>query len=213
MAALPEHEAMQVFEDAGIPVARHELVGDADAAVAAADDLGYPVVLKVDSADVQHKTDIGAVMTAHDEEEVRKRYQLVMDNVQAAAPDADIEGMLVEEHLDGHEMIVGVNQDEEFGPVVMFGLGGIFVEILHDVNFRAVPLQERDAWELIDEMDARALLDGVRGEAAADIDAVVDVLLAVSDLVEQEPVEELDINPLFVNSDGAFAADALVKMG
>ncbi|MDY6766242.1 MAG: acetate--CoA ligase family protein, partial [Candidatus Nanohaloarchaea archaeon] len=133
-------------------------------------------------------------------------------NVEQAMPDADIEGVLVEEHLEGHEMIVGVNQDPEFGPVVMFGLGGIFVEILHDVNFRAIPLQERDAHELVDEMQARPLLDGVRGQDAADIDAIVDVLLAVSDLVEDEPVQELDINPLFVSADGAYAADALVKL-
>ncbi len=212
MRSLPEHEAMALFEDAGIPVAAHELVHDVDAAVAAADEFGYPVVLKIDSADVQHKTDIGAVMTAHDEEEVRKRYQLVTGNVRAAVPDAEVEGVLVEEHLDGHEMIVGVNEDPEFGMVVMFGLGGIFVEILHDVNFRAVPLTERDARELVDEMQARPLLDGVRGDDPADIDAVVDVLLAVSDLVQEEPIKELDINPLFVNADGAYAADALVTM-
>ncbi|MDY6769422.1 MAG: acetate--CoA ligase family protein [Candidatus Nanohaloarchaea archaeon] len=212
MDALTEHEGLGVFSDAGIPVAEHALVEDADGAAAAAAELGYPVVLKVDSADVQHKTDMGAVMTAHDEEEVRKRFDLVMRNVEEAAPDADIEGVLVQEHLDGHEMIVGVNRDEEFGPVVMFGLGGIFVEILHDVNFRALPLAERDARELVDEMRARALLDGVRGDPPADIDAVVDVLLAVSDLVEDQPVAELDINPLFVNADGAVAADALVVM-
>ncbi|MFB6295062.1 MAG: acetate--CoA ligase family protein [Candidatus Nanohaloarchaea archaeon] len=212
MPPLPEHEAMELFEDAGIPVAAHQLVDSRAAAVDAADAIGYPVVLKIDSADVQHKTDIGAVMTAHDAEEVEKRYQLIMGNVEAAAPDADVEGVIVEEHIDGHEMIVGVNEDPEFGMVVMFGLGGIFVEILHDVNFRAVPLSERDARELVDEMQARPLLDGVRGEDPADIDAVVDVLLAVSDLVQEKPVTELDINPLFVNADGAVAADALVEL-
>ncbi len=212
MGAMSEHEGLELFAEAGIPVADHRLVEDAEAAVAAAEDLGYPVILKIDSADVQHKTDIGAVMTAHDAEEVRKRVGLITDNVEAAAPGADTEGILVQEHLDGHEMIVGVNRDDEFGPVVMFGLGGIFVEILHDVNFRAIPITERDARELIDEMTARELLDGVRGQEPVDIDAVVDTLLAVSDLVEAEPIVELDINPLFVNADGAYAADALVKM-
>ncbi|MDY6774107.1 MAG: acetate--CoA ligase family protein [Candidatus Nanohaloarchaea archaeon] len=109
-------------------------------------------------------------------------------------------------------MIVGVNQDEDFGPVIMFGLGGIFVEILRDVNFRAVPIEEEDARELIEEMESKELLEGVRGEEPVDKEAIVEVLLKVSDLVEDEPVEELDINPLFVNPDGAYAADALVKL-
>ncbi|MFB6265696.1 MAG: acetate--CoA ligase family protein [Candidatus Nanohaloarchaea archaeon] len=212
MEVLSEHEAMELFEDAGIPVAGYRLAEDEQEAVEAAEQLGYPVVLKIDSSEVQHKTDIGAVMTAHDEEEVRKRFSLVRGNVEKEVPGADVEGVLVEERLQGHEMIVGVNRDEEFGPVIMFGLGGIFVEILHDVNFRAVPIEERDARELIGEMKTEELLNGVRGEEPVDRDAITDVLMKVSELVESRPIEELDINPLFVNSEGAYAADALVKL-
>ncbi|MFB6076696.1 MAG: acetate--CoA ligase family protein [Candidatus Nanohaloarchaea archaeon] len=210
---LTEYEAKQVFADAGIPVVREELVEDVDGAVEAAEDIGYPVILKVDAAAVQHKTDIGAVQEAHDAEEVRKRYDLIMDNVHEAHPDADIHGVLVEETLDGHEMIVGVNRDPEFGPVLMFGLGGIFVEVLRDVNFRTIPITERDARALIDEMESSELLDGVRGEDPVDTDAIVDVLLAVSDLVEaHDEISELDINPLFVSAAGAVAADALIEV-
>ncbi|MCJ7478698.1 MAG: acetate--CoA ligase family protein [Candidatus Nanohaloarchaeota archaeon QJJ-7] len=212
METLSEHEAMQLFQNEGIPVAEHRLATDEDEAVEAAGDIGYPVFLKIDSGEVQHKTDIGAVMTAHDEEEVRKRFSLVRGNVEKAIPGADVEGILVEEKLEGHEMIVGVNRDAEFGPVIMFGLGGIFVEILRDVNFRAVPIEERDARELVEDMESKKLLEGVRGQEPVDKDAIVDVLLKVSDLVESHPIEELDINPLFVNSEGAYAADALVKM-
>jgi len=212
MGALNEHAALELFEDSGIPVAGHRLAESAAEAVEAAEGFGYPVVLKVDSSDVQHKTDVGAVMTAHDEEEVEKRYQMILDNVEGKLPGADVEGVLIQEHLEGHEMIVGVNRDPEFGSVLMFGLGGIFVEILRDVNFRAVPIEERDARELIEEMGSKKLLEGLRGEKPVDKDAIVDVLLKVSELVEEEPVKELDINPLFVSPEGAYAADALVVM-
>ncbi len=210
---LSEHEAKAAFRDAGIPVVTGELVTSVDEAVAAAADIGFPVILKADSRDIQHKTDIGAVQQAHDAEEVRKRYDLIMNNVEEHQPDAAVDGILVEEMLDGHEMIVGVSVDPEFGHVLMFGLGGIFVEVLRDVNFRTIPVSERDARDLIDEMESRPLLEGVRGEEPVDVDSIVDVLLAVSDLVDGHPeIAELDINPLFVSSDGAVAADAVIRV-
>lgn len=210
---LRESEAKEVLADAGVPVVREELATSADEAVDYADEIGYPVILKVDSRDVQHKTDIGAVQVAYDAEEVEKRYGIIMDNVEQHQPDAEVHGVLVEEELDGHELIVGVNRDPDFGPVLMMGLGGIFVEVLKDVHFRVIPLDEVDARELIDEMKTRALLDGVRGEEPTDIDAIVDVLMAVSRLVDEHPeIAELDINPLFVDSEGATAADALIRV-
>lgn len=212
METLSEHEAMQLFQDADIPVAEHRLVQDEAGAVDAAREIGFPVVLKADSSAIQHKTDIDAVMTAHDDEEVRRRYHRITENVNQHAPDAELEGVLVEERLEGQEMIAGVNRDPEFGPVVMFGLGGIFVEILHDVTFRAVPLERNDAVEMIEELTSKAILEGVRGKEPADKNAVVDVLLNISSLIEQRPdIAELDINPLFVNHSGAYAADALVR--
>lgn len=208
---ISEHAAKQILAEAGVPTVDEELVDSADDAVAAAERLGYPVILKVDSADVQHKTDIGGVMDAHTADEVRDRYERVVANTKKHHPDADINGVLVEQQLDGHELIVGVNRDPDFGHVIMFGLGGIFVEVLRDVHFRVVPITRDDARDLIDEMQTRGLLEGVRGEAPADLASIVDVLVTVSEFVDAHPqIKELDINPLFVDSQGAVAADALL---
>lgn len=210
---LSEHEAKQVLSDADIPVVQEHLAADVEEAVQYANDIGYPVIMKVDSRDIQHKSDIGAVTDAHDEEEIRKRYDLLMDNVEAHAPDATVNGVLVGEMLSGQELIVGVNRDPDFGHVIMFGLGGVFVEVLHDVQFRSIPITQYDAHQMVDGMKTRELLDGVRGDDPVDIDAIIDVLLAVSDLVEEQPeIMELDINPLFAHDQGAVAADALIRV-
>lgn len=210
---LTEYEAKEVLRNAGIPTVREHRATTADEAVTYADRIGYPVMMKVDSRDVQHKSDIGAVTDAHDAEEVRKRYDHIRQNVTAHNPEADIEGVLIEEKVSGKELIVGVNTDPDFGKVIMFGLGGIFVEVLHDVHFRAIPITEADAQDLIDQMATRELLDGVRGEPPVDKAGIVDVLLHVSQLIEEHPeITELDINPLFVNEDGAVAADALIEV-
>lgn len=211
---ISEYEAKQLLQEHDIPVVEERLVDSVDGAVAAAEAIGFPVMLKVDSRDVQHKTDIGAVMTAHDPEEVEKRYRRVLDAVDEHAPDATVDGVLVEQKLEGQEMIVGVNVDPDFGHVLMFGLGGIFVEILEDVQFRAVPITPYDAERMIADLEAGTILDGVRGAKPADKQAIVDVLLNVSELVEAEPrIQELDINPLFVSHTGAVAADALIRVG
>ncbi len=210
---LSEHEAKQVLADAGIPVVEEQLAADVDEAVQFADRVGYPVILKVDSRDIQHKSDIGAVTDAHDADEVRKRYDILMENVDDHAPDADVNGVLVGEMLSGRELIVGVNTDPDFGHVIMFGLGGVFVEVLHDVQFRSIPITPYDAEQLIDGMKTRELLDGIRGENPADIDALIDILLDVSALIEDHPeIVELDINPLFANENGVVAADALIRV-
>lgn len=211
---LSEHEAKQVLAEAGIPVVDGYLAADADEAVDHAEDLGFPVILKADSPDIQHKSDIGAVMDAHTVDEVRQRYDRIMENVAAEQPDADVNGVRVEEQADGVELIVGVHEDPDFGHVIMFGLGGVFVEVLHDVHFRAVPLTGYDARELVAGMETHELLEDVRGRGAVDEEAVVEVLLTVSAFVEQHPdVVEMDINPLFASPDGVVAADALLEVG
>lgn len=208
---LSEYEAKQVLDDAGISVVEAYLAADPDEAVAYADRLGYPVMLKADSRDIQHKSDIGAVKDAHDEDEVRTRHQVIMDNV--ADQYAELNGILVEEHAAGQELIIGVHRDPDFGHVIMFGLGGIFVEVLRDVHFRALPITRDDAEDLIREMETRELLDGIRGQEPVDTGAIIDMLLAVSDLVTEHPnIAELDINPLFADADGAVAADALIRV-
>ncbi len=210
---LSEYDAKQVLANAGIPTVREQQATSVDQAVTYADQLGYPVVLKVDSADIQHKSDIGAVKDAHDEDEVRKRYQLIQDNATAHKPDATINSILVEEHVSGTELIVGVQKDPDFGHVIMFGIGGIFVEVLHDVTFRALPITEHDAMDMLHDLRSAELLDGVRGNPPVDKAELIDVLLHVSDLIDEHPeITELDINPLFADDTGVVAADAVITV-
>jgi acetyltransferase len=211
--ALSEYDAKQVLRDAGIPTVMEQRATSVDEAVEYADEIGYPVILKIDSADIQHKSDIGAVMDAHDADAVRTRYDHIRQNVDENAPDAAINGMLVEEKVEGTELIVGVQHDPDFGHVVMVGIGGIFVETLNDVTFRAIPITRQDAAAMLDDLRATELLDGVRGNSPVDQDALIDVLVQVSRLVEDHPtIRELDINPLFADADGAVAADALITL-
>lgn len=210
---LSEFESKKLLKEAGIPTVEERLAQSPEEAVEYAKEIGFPVMMKVNSRDVQHKSDIGAVKDANDEEEVRKRYGIIEENVRKHKEDAEIEGILIEEKLEGRETIVGVSRDPVFGPVIMFGMGGIFVEVLRDVNFRVLPIEEMDARDLIEDMKTKEILEGVRGEEAVNKEAIVDVLMKISDLVEEKPnIEELDINPLFVNEGGAVAADALIRV-
>lgn len=209
-----EYEAKQVLAAYGIPVTREEMVGSAEEAVAAARRIGFPVALKIQSPDIPHKTEAGGIrLNLRTEADVREAYEAVMHNAEAYAPQAAIAGVLVQEMLAGGvEVIVGVVRDPVFGPCVMFGLGGIFVEALQDVSFRMAPLAAADAEEMIREVKARRVLEGMRGKPAADIGALIDVILKVSQLAVDfaDEITELDINPLLVFPQGAYVADALI---
>jgi acyl-CoA synthetase (NDP forming) len=213
---LTEIESKQVLAAAGIPVAEAKLAASADEAAKAADEAGYPVVLKIVSPEVTHKSDVGGVKVGlEDEAAVRAAFDEIVAAVKAKQPDAKIEGVAVQ-HMarPGTEVIVGMSKDPQFGPVLMFGLGGIFVEVLKDVAFRIVPLEERDARQMIDDIKGRAVLDGVRGGEAADIGALAGLLINVSEFVEANPqIEELDLNPVFAYADGAIAVDARIVIG
>jgi len=215
-SVLTEIESKQVLAAAGIPVAEARLAATADEAAKVAADVGYPVVLKIMSPDVTHKSDVGGVKVGlADEAAVRAAFDEIVAAVTARQPDARIEGVAVQ-HMarPGTEVIVGMSKDPQFGPVLMFGLGGIFVEVLKDVAFRIVPLQPRDAKQMIDEIKGRAVLDGVRGGEAADVSALADLLLKLSAFVEANPrVEELDLNPVFAYKDGVIAVDARIVIG
>lgn len=211
---LTEYEAKRALAAYGIPVTREELAHSADEAAACAHRIGFPVALKVQSADIPHKTEAGGIMLALPAEaEVRKAYARVMDNARAHAPDAVISGVLVQEMLpEGLEVIVGVTRDPVFGPCLMCGLGGIFVEVLQDASFRVAPLAAGDAEEMIRELKAFPVFQGLRGKPAADINALIDVILKVSQLAVDfaDEIEELDINPLMVYPTGLCVADALI---
>ncbi len=212
-SVLTEIESKQILVAAGIPVAEATLATSADDAAKAAAKTGFPVVLKIVSPDVTHKSDVGGVKIGlEDELAVRAAYNDIVAAVKERQPKARIEGVAVQSMArPGTEVIVGMSKDPQFGPVLMFGLGGIFVEILKDVAFRIVPLEERDAREMIDEIKGRAILDGVRGGEPADTGALASLLLKLSAFAEANPqVEELDLNPVFAYKDGCIAVDARI---
>jgi acetyltransferase len=167
--------------------------------------MGYPVAIKVASPDILHKSDIGGVkLNIGDATAVRDTFDLLVYRATRYMPDAQIWGCQIQQMVQGqHEVIIGMNNDPQFGPLVMFGLGGIYVEALRDVTFRIAPFSRREAEEMITEIRAYSLLRGVRGEPPADTAAIVDALLRVSQLVTEFPeIVEMDINPLIVREAG-----------
>ena len=210
---LNEIEAKELLHDAGIPVAQTVLTTTEEEARTQAEKLGFPVVLKIVSPDISHKSDIGGVRVGLDDgAAVTAAFNEIIANANNAVPDASITGIAVQRMAPaGTEVIVGMTTDPQFGPVIMFGLGGIMVEVLKDVSFRVVPLAERDAAQMIDEIKGKAILDGVRGQPAADKAAIKRAILKVAEFVERNPdVRELDLNPMLVYPDGAIAVDARI---
>ena len=210
---LLEPEAIQLLAQYGIPYPKQELAHNADEAGRFAERIGCPVVLKVVSPDVLHKSDAGGVMVnLTSAAAVHDGYASMMKTVLSKALGAKIDGALVVQQApQGLEVIVGAIDDVTFGPTLMFGLGGIFTEILKDVAFRVAPIERRDAEEMIQEIKAYKLLTGVRGQAPRDIPALVELLLSVSRLLTEHPeIKELDLNPIRLYEKGLMALDARV---
>lgn len=194
-------EARDILEAYGIRIPASKLATSADEAVEIAEGIGYPLVMKIASPDILHKTDIGGVkLGLADATDVRDAFDLLVYRATRYMPDAEIWGCLVQEMVrGGKEVIVGMNCDPQFGPLMMFGLGGIYVEALKDVAFRIAPFSRQEAQEMIAEIRAYSLLKGVRGERPSDTEAIVDTLLRLSQLVTDFPeIMEMDINPLIV---------------
>jgi len=214
---LTEYEASKLLEESGIPMAGGFLVKSPEEAIVSASKLGYPVVMKVMSPDILHKSDAGCVKVGiKDEDELRKAYEELMRNAKRYKNDAEIHGILVQKMAEkGLETILGVIKDQQFGHVVMFGLGGIFVEVLRDVSFRVTPLRRSDAKEMIDELRTSKILYGIRGRPPYDVDFLVEVILRLSEFVETHPeIVELDINPFVVyeKGKGGIGLDALIRI-
>jgi len=213
--ALSEWRSKQILEAYGIPVTKEILARSPEEALAAAKQIGYPVAMKIMSPDLLHKSDIGGVLlNIADAPAVEKAYRDLLERAANQRPDAAIEGVLVQEMLKpGLEMIIGIKKDPVFGPAIVLGLGGVFVEVLKDVSTRVAPLREEDARAMLEELKGRALLEGARGSLPRDKDALVEVLVKVSRLAYEmeDLIQEMDINPLIVQArgDGAVAADAL----
>jgi acetyl-CoA synthetase (ADP-forming) len=208
-----EHEAKALCNLYDMPVTKISVAGSEEEAVKAAEEIGYPIVLKIVSPQVLHKSDAGGVLVnMKNEEDVRNGYNTILKNVKTHVPTAEITGILVQEMApNGTEVIIGSTKDPTFGPTIMFGLGGIFVEILKDVSFRIIPINRTDAEDMVKEIKAYKILEGVRGNPPSDVKAILDILMATSRmLIDCPEVSELDMNPLIVYEKGAKIVDARI---
>jgi acyl-CoA synthetase (NDP forming) len=210
---LTEIESKQLMAEAGIPVVETKLAGTEAEAIARSQEIGFPVALKIVSPDVVHKSDSGGVrLGLESATEVSTAYSEIMAAAEKASPGAAIHGVSVQKMArSGVEVVIGMSKDLQFGPVLMFGLGGIFVEVLKDVSFRIVPLTERDAKQMIREIKGFPVLEGYRGQEPANLPLLENILLKLSDFVDGNPeIRELDLNPIFAYRDAAVAVDARV---
>ena len=217
---LYEHEAKKLFALFDMPVTKIHVAETEDDAVEAAERIGYPIVLKIVSPQILHKSDAGGVkVNLKTEDDVKTAFDEIMANAKKYGEkkgiDVDLSrGVFISQFADvGTEVIIGVTRDPQFGHAIMFGLGGIFVEVLKDVTFRLIPFTETDAREMVSEIKAAKILDGVRGQAPRDVDALVQVMMGVSKMVSENPeISELDCNPTFVydKGKGALVVDARI---
>jgi acetyl-CoA synthetase (ADP-forming) len=210
---LLETEAKTICAEYGIGVPKFDLAKSETEAALQADKIGYPVVLKIVSPDIIHKSDAGGVLVnLKNATDVASGYRKIIENANKYKADAKIVGILVQEMApQSTEVIVGAIKDPQFGQTVMFGLGGIFVELLKDVNFRVAPLTTEDAKEMITQLKAYPLLKGYRNTSPADIDALVEILCCTSRLVmDNSEIKELDLNPVMAYPKGAKVVDARI---
>jgi len=210
---LTEFESKKFLKQTGIPVIETRLARTLKESVLLSQKMGFPVALKIASPDIVHKSDSGGVrLSLNNASEVRAAYREIMDGVQEKNPSASIQGVSVQKMAKpGTEVIVGTSKDPQFGPVIMFGLGGIFVEVLKDVSFRIIPLGQKDALEMIEEIKGYPLLQGYRGKESVDIPALTEIILKISRVMEENPeIKELEINPIIAYKKGALAVDARI---
>jgi acyl-CoA synthetase (NDP forming) len=212
---LLENEARELLRLHGAPVSRSRLAKTADDAAEAAASMNGAVAMKVVSPDILHKSEAGGVkLNLRTEREVRKAFSDILRSAKKHSPDAEIRGCLVSPMASpGAEVIIGTKIDEQFGPVIMFGLGGILVEVIRDVSFRVLPISRRAARKMIAEPRTAKILEGIRGKPPLDKDALCSLLLTVSEVVESYPeIREMDLNPVIVHERGASVVDARILL-
>ncbi len=210
---LTEVESNELLSEAGITITEARLATSKEEAISISRQLGFPVAMKIASPDIIHKSEAGGVrLGLRTARQVRQAFDEVLADSTQKHPGAVVDGVSVQKMAQpGIEVIVGLSKDAQFGPVLMFGLGGIFVEVIKDVSFRIIPLTRRDAREMIGEVKGYPLLKGYRGQTAADIPYLEELLLKLSHFVEQHPeIKELDLNPIFAYSHGATVVDARI---
>jgi acetyltransferase len=208
-----EHEAKNLLERHGAPVSMDQVATSADDAVRIARDIDAAVVLKIVSPDILHKSDAGGVhINLKMEAEIRQAYDRILKNAQQFNPEADVRGVLVSRMAPvGVEVIIGTKIDDQFGPIIMYGLGGIMVELLKDVAFRVLPLSRTAAGKMIRETQSFPILNGARGNPLYDQKSLVKLLLLCSELIEAYPeIEEMDLNPVIVHQEGLSIVDARI---
>jgi len=206
-------ESEKFCEKYGVKFGASGVAHNEDEAVNIAKKIGYPVVMKIVSKDIVHKSEAKAVKTwVEDDDEARDAYTKIIDSVKKHKEDAHIDGVQVQDQMEkGIEVIIGAKRDPQFGPVVIFGLGGIMVEVLKDVSMRICPIEKKEAEEMIREIHAHEVLSGVRGNKGVDIEAIVDAIMKISNLMMKEDnVLELDLNPMFATRRDLVAADARI---
>ncbi len=214
-SVLTEIESKELLGYSGINVNDTRLAKSPSEAVSIGNETGFPVVLKITSPDITHKSDSGGVrMGLETPEQVERAFNDIMETAGRKQPGARIHGVSVQKMAaPGVEVIIGMSRDPQFGPVLMFGLGGVWVEILEDISLRVIPVTRRDVREMIKEIKGYKMLTGYRGQPPVDEAALEDMLLAVADFVTQYPVvKELDINPVIAYSDGSVAVDARILL-
>jgi acyl-CoA synthetase (NDP forming) len=212
---LTEIESKEIFGNAGIDVVETRLATSEGEAITFSRKIGFPSVLKICSHDIIHKSDSGGVRVGlNNEDDVKRAYQEIIASATRKYPGAKIEGVSVQKMAEpGMEVIIGAHRDSQFGPVLMFGLGGTFVEVLKDVSFRLIPLARKDATRMIKEIKGYALLEGYRGHEPVDISLLEEYILRVSDFMRNNPqIKELELNPIIVYRDSAVAVDARIGL-
>ena len=208
-ATLSEYESKQVLASYGIPVTKELLVDKVQDLINAAKEIGYPLVLKGCSSGIAHKTEKGLIrVDIRNEAEAKAAFEEIAANIETE------DSILVQEMVKGQrELVIGLTRDPQFGPCVMFGLGGIFTEILKDISFRVAPLEKRDALEMMQDIKGHKILEAVRGMEAADLDVFSDILIKVGQIgLENDDVKEIDINPVIISGSQPVAVDALVVL-
>jgi len=209
---LSDAETLKILRTNRIPYPIYSIVKTEDECSKKAKAIGYPIAMKIVSKDIIHKTDVGGIeLNLRTDEEVRKAYKKMFLSVRKKQPKAKIDGVILQQMISGHEVIIGTKYDPQFGPVIMFGLGGIFVEVMRDVTFRLIPIERKDAQEMVREIKGYKILEGVRGHKPINFKALEELLLKISNLMLKEKrIKELDLNPVFVSQRGAVVADAKI---
>ena len=212
---LTEAEAYELLSKHGIPVPKYSVVSSEEEALKVSKRLGFPLVIKVVSPDIMHKTDIGGIkMNITNLAQIKKAYKSIIYHVRKNKPEARINGLLLYKQApEGVEVIVGMIRDPQFGPTVMFGLGGIFIEILKDVAFRVCPVERTDIEEMLAEIEGIKMLQGYRGRPSYDVNTIIDVIMKISKIAMSFPkIIEIDLNPILVYEKGVIVVDAKIMI-